>query len=70
MGILLAGLVMALSYIGADNAQVDMGLPNAATGLVQAMLLFFLLASDFLVRYRVLLKPAPHPAVAPNELAA
>ena len=53
LGILLAGLVMALSYIGADNAQVDMGLPNAATGLVQAMLLFFLLASDFLVRYRI-----------------
>jgi general nucleoside transport system permease protein len=53
LGILLAGLVMALSYIGADQAQVDMGLPNAATGLVQAMLLFFLLASDFLVRYRL-----------------
>ena len=60
LGILLAGLVMALSYIGADNAQVDMGLPNAATGLVQAMLLFFLLASDFLVRYRIrLVRPAP-----------
>lgn len=63
LGILLAGLVMALSYIGADNAQVDMGLPNAATGLVQAMLLFFLLASDFLVRYRVrLVASGPVPA--------
>ena len=59
LGILVAGVVMALSYIGADNAQVDMGLPNAATGLVQAMLLFFLLASDFLVRYRLHLVP-PH----------
>ena len=60
LGILAAGLVMALSYIGADNAQVDMGLPNAATGLVQAMLLFFLLASDFLVRYRVqFVRPQP-----------
>ncbi len=60
LGILAAGLVMALSYIGADNAQVDMGLPNAATGLVQAMLLFFLLASDFLVRYRLrLVRPQP-----------
>ena len=53
LGILLAGLVMALSYIGGDTAQVDMGLPNATVGLVQAMLLFFLLASDFLVRYRL-----------------
>lgn len=59
LGILAAGIVMALSYIGADNAQVDMGLPNAATGLVQAMLLFFLLASDFLVRYRVRLVRRP-----------
>jgi len=53
IGILAAALVMALTYIGGDNAQVDMGLPNAATGMVQAMLLFFLLASDFLVRYRI-----------------
>lgn len=69
LGILLAGLVMALSYIGADNAQVEMGLPNAATGLVQAMLLFFLLGSDFLVRYRVrLVKPAT--AVSPSRTVA
>ncbi len=53
LGILVAGLVMALSYIGGDNAQVEIGLPNAAVGVVQAMLLFFLLASDFLVRYRI-----------------
>ena len=67
LGILAAGLVMALSYIGADNAQVDMGLPNAATGLVQAMLLFFLLASDFLVRYRVrVVRPLPAAAAVDN----
>ena len=60
LGILAAGLVMALTYIGGDNAQVDMGLPNAAVGLVQSLLLFFLLASDFLVRYRLrLIRPQP-----------
>jgi len=53
LGIILAGLVMALSYIGGENAQVEVGLPQAATGVFQGMLLFFLLASDFLVRYRV-----------------
>jgi general nucleoside transport system permease protein len=61
LGILVAGLVMALTYIGGDNAQVDMGLPNAAVGVVQAMLLFFLLASDFLVRYRVRRVARPQP---------
>ena len=53
IGIIAAGLLMALSYIGGENAQVEVGLPQAATGLFQGMLLFFLLASDFLVRYRV-----------------
>lgn len=66
LGILAAGLVMALTYIGGDNAQVDMGLPNAATGVVQAMLLFFLLASDFLVRYR-LCATRPQPVSSPSE---
>lgn len=74
LGIIAAGLVMALSYIGADNAQVDMGLPNAATGLVQAMLLFFLLASDFLVRYRLrVMRRAPatlQPAAVREEKVA
>ena len=52
-GIVLASAVIALSYIGGDNAQVELGLPNAAVGLVQALLLFFLLASDMLLRYRL-----------------
>ncbi len=52
-GIVVAGLVVALSSIGGDNAQVSLGLPNAAVGLVQALLLFFLLASDFLLNYRI-----------------
>ena len=53
LGIVGAGLVMALSYIGGENAQVEAGTPQAMTGIFQGMLLFYLLASDFLVRYRV-----------------
>ena len=53
LGIILAGLLMALSYIGGENAQVEVGLPQAVTGVFQGLLLFFLLASDFLIRYRV-----------------
>jgi simple sugar transport system permease protein len=34
-------------------AQSSLGLPNAATGVFQAMMLFFLLATDVLARYRV-----------------
>lgn len=53
LGILAAGLVMALTYIGGENAQLDLGLPRAAISVFQGMLLFFLLGLDILVRYRV-----------------
>jgi simple sugar transport system permease protein len=53
LGIILSGLLMALSYIGGENAQVEVGLPQAVTGVFQGLLLFFLLATDFLTRFRV-----------------
>ncbi len=53
LGIVLAGIVMAVTYIGGENAQTRLGLPDAAAGLFQAMTLFFLLATDVLVRYRI-----------------
>ena len=64
LGIIAAGLLMALSYIGGENAQVVVGLPKAATGLFQGMLLFFVLASDFLVRYRVVFVPTERRSAA------
>ncbi|MCD2469961.1 ABC transporter permease [Jiella sp. MQZ9-1] len=53
LGIVVAGLVLALTYVGGESAQTTIGLPSAATGVFQAMMLFFLLATDILVRYRV-----------------
>lgn len=53
VGVLFAGLLMALTYLGGDNAQIEMNLPNAVTGVFQGMLLFFLLAADVLVKYRI-----------------
>ena len=52
-GVLIGGLVLATSYIGADIAQTAAGLPQAATGLIQALMLFFLLAVDILVGNRL-----------------
>lgn len=57
LGILLAGLLMALTYIGGEMAQLQLGLPAAAIQLFQGMLLFFLLAMDLLVQFRVRRKP-------------
>ena len=53
IGILLAGLLMALTYIGGEAAQATLGLPAAAIQAFQGMLLFFLLALDVLTNYRV-----------------
>lgn len=53
LGILLAGLLMALTYIGGELAQFMLGLPSAAIQAFQGMLLFFLLAVDLLSNFRV-----------------
>jgi len=53
IGIVLAGLLMALTYIGGDIAQSQLGLPAAAIQVFQGMLLFFLLAFDVLTNYRL-----------------
>lgn len=53
VGILLAGLLMALTYIGGEIAQSNLGLPAAAIQVFQGMLLFFLLAVDVFTNYRL-----------------
>jgi len=53
VGIVLAGLLLALTYIGGDIAQSKLGLPVAAIQVFQGMLLFFLLAFDVLTNYRL-----------------
>jgi simple sugar transport system permease protein len=53
IGILFAGLLMALTYIGGDNAASNLGIPAAAIQAFQGMLLFFLLAGDVLTNYRI-----------------
>ena len=61
LGVLFAGLLLALSYLGGESAQITLNLPLAVTGVFQGMLLFFLLACDVLIHYR-LRRVAPHTA--------
>ena len=53
VGVLFAGLLIALSYLGGESAQITMNLPLAVTGVFQGLLLFFLLACDVLISYRI-----------------
>ncbi|MBT1118324.1 ABC transporter permease [Stutzerimonas nitrititolerans] len=52
LGIAFASLLMALLYLGGENAQMAANLPQSITQLFQGMVLFFLLACDVLILYR------------------
>ena len=52
-GIVLAGFLMALIYLGGEAAQVGLQMPFAITGIFQGMLLFFLLGSDVCIDNRL-----------------
>lgn len=54
VGITLAGLLMGILYMGGELAQIELGMPNAITGVFQGLLLFYLLACDVLIRYRII----------------
>jgi simple sugar transport system permease protein len=53
VGIVVAGLLMSLLYLGGEKAQIALQVPYAVTSLFQGLLLFCLLGSDLFVFYRV-----------------
>jgi simple sugar transport system permease protein len=53
LGILFAGLLMALTFVGGDAAASTLRLPASAIQAFQGMLLFFLLAVDVLTNFRL-----------------
>ena len=60
IGVFLAGLILAVTYVGGQVAQTVVHVPEATAGIFQATMLFFILASDILVRYRLrLVRDAP-----------
>ncbi|MEP0323173.1 ABC transporter permease [Bauldia litoralis] len=53
VGILFAGLLLALSYIGGEGIQIVLGVSDQITRVFQGMLLFFVLTCDTFIFYRV-----------------
>ncbi|GAA4113855.1 ABC transporter permease [Aminobacter aganoensis] len=53
LGIIAAGLVLALSYLGGEAAQISIGVSDKVVRAFQGMLLFFVLACDTLILYRI-----------------
>jgi simple sugar transport system permease protein len=70
LGIVLSSLLMSLLYLGGEAAQIALALPSAITGLFQGLLLFFLLAADVFIDFRLRLRrlpAAPGAALAPGS---
>jgi simple sugar transport system permease protein len=70
IGIIFAAFFMGALYMGSDLAQIELGLPTAITGLFQGTLLFFLLACDFLIFYRITIVPRQTPSRREEALNA
>jgi ABC-type uncharacterized transport system permease subunit len=62
VGIVFASLLMSLLYLGGESAQIDLGLPSAVTGIFQGTLLFFLLAADVFINFRLKVTRARQPS--------
>ncbi len=52
IAILVAGLVLALSYIGGEGVQASIGVSDKITAVIQGLLLFFVLACDTFILYK------------------
>jgi simple sugar transport system permease protein len=53
IGVLFAGIMLAISYLGGEAAQVSLGVSDKIARVFQGMLLFFILACDTLILYRI-----------------
>ena len=53
IGVVLGGLLLSLLYLGGEAVQMSLSLPASLTRTFQGTLLFFLLAADVLIVYRV-----------------
>ncbi|WP_316862425.1 ABC transporter permease [uncultured Cohaesibacter sp.] len=53
IGAVFAGLLLALSYLGGEAAQVDLGVSEKTAKAFQGILLFYVLACDTLINYRI-----------------
>ncbi len=69
IGCLIAGVMLAVTYVGGQLAKISVHIPDATAGIFQAMMLFFILASDIFVRYRVRVVRTQKvaPAIVPGE---
>jgi general nucleoside transport system permease protein len=53
IGVIFAGLLLALSYLGGEAAQMSLGISDKIARVFQGILLFFILTCDTFILYRL-----------------
>ncbi|MEZ5811515.1 MAG: ABC transporter permease [Rhizobiaceae bacterium] len=53
LGAVAAGLVLALTYLGGESAQLSLGISDKVARVFQGLLLFFVLGCDTLIHYQI-----------------
>ncbi|WP_075289039.1 ABC transporter permease [Pararhizobium arenae] len=53
LGIVASGLVLALTYLGGEAAQLSLGVSDKVTRVFQGLLLFFVLSCDTLLHFKI-----------------
>ena len=53
LGIVVAGLVLALTYLGGEAVQVSLQISDKPIRVFQGLLLFFVLSCDTLIHYKI-----------------
>ncbi|MDX3929371.1 MAG: ABC transporter permease [Shinella sp.] len=64
LGIVAAGLFLALTYVGGEAVQLTLSVSDKVTRVFQGLLLFFVLSCDTLILYRIRLVLAGRPGAA------
>ena len=57
VGILVAGVILALTFIGGENAQIALKAPLDLTRVFQGLLLFYILACDAAINWKLVRAP-------------
>ena len=53
VGVIVAGLALGVSYLGGEEAHSAFGISDKAARVFQGLLLFYILACDTLILYRI-----------------
>lgn len=72
VGVVLASLLMSALYLGGEAAQIELQLPASVTSLFQGVLLFYLLAADLFITFRLrrVARASTESATAPATIQA